>query len=135
MSESENNGHVNTIKFRNMRSFDRSQLEMHDGIVVCLGNSNEGKSNIVRGIVDVLTNRTGCESFVMHNQKIGVVMIDDIVLSKGKSKTGTLNRYSIQDESVGDGFIHFESVGRGGDRKSTRLNSSHTDISRMPSSA
>ncbi len=32
-------------------------------------------------------------------------------------------------------FVALETEGFGGDRKSTRLNSSHTDISRMPSSA
>ena len=36
---------------------------------------------------------------------------------------------------VGSGNIGATNVLRTGDRKSTRLNSSHTDISRMPSSA
>ena len=39
----------------------------------------------------------------------------------------------LRDDLVG-GAIAFRAA-RGGDRKSTRLNSSHTDISRMPSSA
>ena len=44
-------------------------------------------------------------------------------------------RYEVQEYTLFDGWINTWSDEDGVDRKSTRLNSSHTDISRMPSSA
>ena len=46
-----------------------------------------------------------------------------------KALSDYLSKYNRPD------FISFGSKGESRDRKSTRLNSSHTDISRMPSSA
>ena len=49
----------------------------------------------------------------------------------GKRETDLGTEYIIASESVAIDSLNFELI----DRKSTRLNSSHTDISRMPSSA
>ena len=41
----------------------------------------------------------------------------------------------IENRTGANGIVGFESVARSADRKSTRLNSSHLRLSRMPSSA
>ena len=45
--------------------------------------------------------------------------------------------WGVLDRLLEDGRVGFDAItgASAGDRKSTRLNSSHTDISRMPSSA
>ena len=59
---------------------------------------------------------------------------------KGSVKNSTINVNQNQDgnQSISDSNIEYEvdkNTYKEIDRKSTRLNSSHTDISRMPSSA
>ena len=57
--------------------------------------------------------------------------IKQMLRDKGFNKFGSsTSTKQMKDKKTGDIFVHLF-----GDRKSTRLNSSHTDISRMPSSA
>ena len=87
----------------------------------------------------------------------GRIRNDDIALVRDKSRIDEVVREHVALKSVGGslkglcpfhdektpsfhvtpakGFWYCFGCGEGGDRKSTRLNSSHTDISRMPSSA
>ena len=56
-----------------------------------------------------------------------------IIGQTGTGKSKLLENLALQDMLDGKGFAFIDPHGE--DRKSTRLNSSHTDISRMPSSA
>ena len=85
----------------------------------------------------------------MEEQKFKVIIVEDVKLElKG---TEEIFRHEIPNaEVIGTAMTESEfwplmeaqlpdlvllDLGLGGDRKSTRLNSSHTDSSRMPSSA
>ena len=54
-------------------------------------------------------------------------------IDKGHIKVSVMGDYDRFPDKVNNPVGHISKGG--GDRKSTRLNSSHTDISRMPSSA
>ena len=56
---------------------------------------------------------------------------DDVLLYQGVTLGGTGKDTGKRHPTIGNNVL----IGSGADRKSTRLNSSHTDSSRMPSSA
>ena len=49
------------------------------------------------------------------------------------SKDGNMNKYPYDIDKKG--YVRYYDLYKSGDRKSTRLNSSHRSLSRMPSSA
>ena len=64
----------------------------------------------------------------------------DLILINGSSRKDWLNNYQYQIQNVvltsnGQGYFTTPRIQIIGDRKSTRLNSSHIPLSRMPSSA
>ena len=73
---------------------------------------------------------------VLHTVEAGMLsasdkeQLDKAILEQRTFLTHNKKHFRIlHEECIASGKKHF------GDRKSTRLNSSHTDISRMPSSA
>ena len=62
------------------------------------------------------------------------IAVDHRLASLGLTLTAELY-YNKVDEALNTEFLNYAVAGTTPDRKSTRLNSSHTDISRMPSSA
>ena len=60
---------------------------------------------------------------------------EDVVISEKNHRRGTTLEVRVNPEDIGKVIGRNGRTARALDRKSTRLNSSHTDISRMPSSA
>ena len=70
----------------------------------------------------------------------GEISISDAVFTNitGNAATNCFGVKGMAFRSMTDGLVHLlrkEAMSKGVDRKSTRLNSSHLKLSRMPSSA
>ena len=104
-----------------------SRIEFQDGVNIVHGPSNTGKSYIL-----------GCLNFMLGSSVIPfskAVTKYDVIEITFRSTDGEKIRYK---RMIVEGKGKKKEVASNSievDRKSTRLNSSHTDISRMPSSA
>ena len=102
-------------------------LNLGTSVVTSNGNNyawqnNDARYNVVTGTPTIRFTSAFTHFFIVTNQNPGVVPQVDLT--------------SITVEQAGSGQLYIAGDCKfGTDRKSTRLNSSHTDISRMPSSA
>ena len=84
---------------------------------------------------EVFEQKTQLEKFLFQRVYRHPAVLAERSLA-GEALREMFQRFSEHPEGLPEGFRrHLEQSGVARDRKSTRLNSSHTDISRMPSSA
>ena len=95
----------------------------HNGLTVGGVDTIDNNGNWI-GPRSKYNGSTGSTGPVGIQGTTGVIGIAGLIGASGPGITGTTGATGIQG-----------ATGPQGDRKSTRLNSSHTDISRMPSSA
>ena len=76
------------------------------------------------------------EELESKHQEAAIAHFNDSIYFAGLSDEGIsfVTRMSFRNKKLNENWLKVHIPGEG-DRKSTRLNSSHTDISRMPSSA
>ena len=115
-----------------VHALERFSAEIRPGeIVAIIGGSGCGKSTLLRAIAG------------LDRASTGTVTLDDVTITAPHAKIGIIFQeprllpwLSVAD-NIGFGLSDLPAATRREkvDRKSTRLNSSHKTVSRMPSSA
>lgn len=112
---------IEMIELHNARSWHTAGLKLHPHVNVIVGESDSGKSNLVRSIRSVVENdtaasllRSGCET-----GRVDVCMADGFEVTLTKSASGKVNEYTVRQytgvEHDGMRECHvqdFERVGR-----------------------
>lgn len=83
---------VKSLKIQNFQSHKDSTFNFSNGVNVIVGQSDSGKSSIIRALNWVVFNRPSGDSFKRYGSKKTSVDIDGIVRAKGK-----YNSYAIAD--------------------------------------
>lgn len=86
------------LKLNNFQSHSDSTLEFAKGVNIICGNSDSGKSSVIRGFIWLLTNKPKGDSFIKENEDTtSVELITDkatIIRERTHTNTGT---YKIND--------------------------------------
>lgn len=87
---------INNIEIQNFQSHADTILNFHEGLNIIIGESNSGKSAILRALRFVIENKPSGDSFIRKGQKECSVslMIEDkdyIIRNKGKENLYILN--------------------------------------------
>ena len=130
------------LELEEMRSFSSSKdfnvQEICDAIFQCKGKiflTGVGKSGHIANKISATLSSTGTPSFFIHPAEalhgdLGMIQKKDLILAI--SKSGESKEVCDLIPAIKFSKIKLCSIT---DRKSTRLNSSHSSVSRMPSSA
>lgn len=81
---------IKHIQAKNYRTYEEMSIELSPGINIFRGGNDQGKSNIVWMLTDVLFNTTG-DDFITVGKKETEVTVDGLVWKKSKTK----NEYVI----------------------------------------
>jgi DNA repair protein SbcC/Rad50 len=88
---------INELIVQNFQSHHNTKLKFHEGLNIIIGQSNSGKSAILRALRLVIENKPSGDSFITKGQKESNVMMridnDDIARVKGK----TNNQYFLNE--------------------------------------
>ena len=101
--------------------FERTKPHVNVGTI---GHVDHGKTTLTAAITTVLSKKFGGEAKAYDQ-------ID--AAPEEKARGITINTAHVEYETANRHYAHVDCPGQ--DRKSTRLNSSHSSVSRMPSSA
>ncbi len=96
---------IEELKISNFQSHKKSVLEFDKGVNIIIGQSDSGKTAILRALNWVINNKPSGDSFRSHWGGETTVRIDNIYRTKGKTK----NVYTIVDD-VGE--TDFKSFGQ-----------------------
>lgn len=98
---------IETIKIKNYRSIKDLELQLKPGINIISGNTDSGKSTLVRALRDLFYHTTGSDH-VTHGEENAEVIVDlgdhTVCWTKGE----TVNRYEL----ISDNIMEWDGVGR-----------------------
>jgi DNA repair protein SbcC/Rad50 len=103
---------INSLTIQNFQSHKETKLEFDNGINIIIGQSDSGKSAVLRALNWVINNKPSGEAFRSNwggdtEVKLKIQIHDDYFQTPTRKKTNTKNTYSIVDPNGVTGFSSF----------------------------
>ena len=104
---------INSLSLRNFQSHKSSTLEFSSGVNVIIGQSDSGKTALLRALNWIITNRPSGDSFRSSwgGDTVVDVRLDSSVSTISRAKTARENAYYITNED--DDRIQYKAMGQG----------------------
>lgn len=90
---------LNKITLQNFQSHKNTEIELSEGVNAIVGNSDSGKSAIIRGLRWVIENKNDDSGFIRRGCKdVSVTLdFDDVTVIRSRDNSG--NTYIIEDDN------------------------------------
>lgn len=87
------------LKIKNFQSISEAEIDFPKGITVIQGESNNGKTAILRAVKAIVTNPAGSSSYIKHGKKSAVVEMTNNgeTLTWTRTKSSVSYRYHDED--------------------------------------
>lgn len=98
---------INKIIINGFQSHKHTELNLSDGINILVGQSNSGKSAIIRALNWVFTNRPLGDGFIKHGEKESLVSIHKPGITVTRLRNQKDNKYIISVNNTTTAFTSF----------------------------
>jgi len=95
--------YINSIRLFNFQSHKESELELSPGLNVIIGQSDSGKTSIIRALNWIVWNRPSGDEFINKNAKscfAEITFSDGAKISRNKEKNGKANYYIVNGQQL-----------------------------------